>query len=250
MEYSIQGLSKLAGISTRTLRYYEEMQLLVPKRKSNGYRIYGEKEIEKLQRIMFFRELGMALQDIKDILEKNEDHKLGEMEKHLGALYLKREQLENLIVNVEKTIHQMKGEYKMSDQERFEGFQEKALRENEKMYGKEIREKYGEEIVTNSNKKWMGLTKEEYEEVQALSEEINTKLKVAFMEGDFRSPLAQEVCALHEKWLKFFWNNYSKELHLSLTQMYVEDPRFTAYYDKIATGAAIFLNKAMQVYCK
>jgi len=124
------------------------------------------------------------------------------------------------------------------------------LQDNEKHYGAEIRETYGDAVVDASNAKMMGLTPEQYEKTQALSQQINVSLKAAFQLGDPSSEAAQKVCALHKEWLKFYWNHYSKEAHLGLAQTYVEDPRFKKYYDDIAEGCAEFLRDALQIYCQ
>lgn len=250
MEYSINKLSKLAGVSTRTLRYYEEIELLSPKRiKSNDYRVYGQNEVDILQQILFFRELRVSLDEIKKIIKSKEYDATSALEEHLLALKEKRKQIETLIANVEKTIATSKGECEMNDKEKFEGFKQNLIAENEKKYGKEVREKFGNAVIDESNAKTMGLTKEQYEETQKLSEEINKLLKTAFEQGEPSSESAQKVCALHKEWLQYFWNHYSKEAHLGLAQTYVDDLRFKKYYDNIAEGCAEFLHSALKIYC-
>jgi len=250
MEYSINELSKLAGISTRTLRYYDEIGLLSPERaKSNDYRVYGQNEVDLLQQILFFRELGVSLDEIKKIVCSKEYDRTLALQEHLLALKAKREQIETLITNVEKTIVASRGGCGMNNKEKFEGFKQNLVVENEKKYGKETREKFGDDVMDDSNAKTMGLTKEQYEKREALSEEINDLLMKAFEEGDPSSELAQKVCALHRAWLEYFWKNYSKEAHLGVAQTYVDDPRFKKYYDNIAAGCAEFLYSALKIYC-
>ncbi len=251
MEYSINKLAKLAGVSTRTLRYYDEIQLLSPKRtSSNGYRVYGQKEIDLLQQIMFYRELGVPLEEIKNIIWSKDYDGITSLESHLSALKEKKEQIERLIGNVEKTIAASKGEGSMTDNEKFEGFKKKMVEDNEQQYGAEVREAYGDAVVDVSNAKLMGLTPEQHEKTQALSQQINESLKAAFEQGDPASEAAQKVCALHKEWLGYYWNHYSKEAHLGLAQTYVDDPRFKKYYDDIVEGCAEFLLDALQIYCQ
>ena len=251
MEYSINELSKLAGVSTRTLRYYDEIGLLSPERaKGNDYRVYGRNEVDLLQQILLFRELGVPLGEIKKIIWAKGYDRTSALQEHLYELRVKREQIEILITNVEKTIATSQGECVMNDKEKFEGFKQNMIVENEKKYGKEIREKFGNDVIDASNIKTMGLTKEQYEEAQKLSEEINSQLKIAFEDGDPSSELVQRVCALHKEWLEYFWNDYSKEAHLGLAQTYVDDVRFKKYYDDIEVGCAEFLHSALQIYCE
>ena len=109
MEYTINKLAKLAGLSTRTLRWYDECGLLKPQRiHTNGYRIYGQAEVDRLQQILFYRELGVALSEIGRILESEDFDTQRALEAHLQALYLKKEQLERLIANAEKSIRTMR----------------------------------------------------------------------------------------------------------------------------------------------
>ena len=138
----------------------------------------------------------------------------------------------------------------MSNKEKFKGFQQKLIDQNEKQYGKEIREKFGSDTIDASNTKLMGLTENQYAKAQELSRQISESLKTAYEQGDPTSELAQKVCALHKEWLGFFWSCYSKEAHIGLAQMYVDDSRFRKYYDEIAAGCAVFLRDAILVYCK
>jgi DNA-binding transcriptional MerR regulator len=249
MEYSISKLAKLAGVTTRTLRYYDEIGLLTPVRvSSKGYRIYGQEEVDRLQQILFYRELAVPLEEIKRILSSESFNRERELQSHLSSLIAKREQLDMLISNVEKSIKAERGEIIMSDKEKFEGFLKKLVDDNEKKYGEEIRAKYGDKSVERSNKKIIGMRKEDYEELEKLTAELNQTLKKACEEGDPASELAQKACELHKKWLCFYWTDYSKEAHKQLAETYVNDPRFTQYYENLASGCAEFLRDALDIY--
>ncbi len=252
MEYTIQKLAKLAGVSTRTLRYYDEIGLLSPVRiNSSGYRIYGEKEVDALQQILFFKELGFELSNISSIMKDDSFNRLEALHSHLGVLEQKRMQLNLLIHNVEKTIQSEKGEIKMSNKEKFEGFKKDLVKENEEKYGKEIREKYGDKTVDESNAKMMNLSPEEYQKLQDLAAEISTRLEEAV--NNHLDPKGEEglaIAALHKEWLGFTWPSYSVEAHKGLGQMYVDDERFTAYYDKNVSGCAVFLRDAISEHMK
>jgi hypothetical protein len=136
----------------------------------------------------------------------------------------------------------------MSDKQKFEGFKQKLIDENEKKYGKEIREKYGDDSVNASNAKLGNMTQEQYDEVTKLGEEIKATLAEAIKTGDPSGELAQKTAELHKRWLMFYWKEYSKEAHAGLSQMYVDDERFTAYYDADQPGAAAFLRDAIHIY--
>lgn len=251
IEYTVDKLAKMAGVSARTLRWYDECGLLKPRRiGSNGYRIYGQPEIDRLQQILFYRELGVALSEISRILSAKDFDGLAALESHFAALCVRRERLNRLIANVEKSVKAMKGEIIMSDHEKFEGFKQKLVEDNENQYGDEIRERYGKEAVERSNAKLRGMTKEQHAEMEKLSQELNQRLKAAFAQGDPSSELAMMACELHKRWLCFFWDSYSKEAHIGVARMYADDPRFTEYYDRIAPGCAVFLRDAVEIYCQ
>lgn len=249
MEYTVQKLARLAGISTRTLRYYDELGILKPARiNSSGYRIYGQSEVDQLQQILFFRELDVSLEQIKKILISESYDRAETLQEHREKLLGKRKQLDQLIANVEKTIASDERRMIMTDQEKFEGFKQNRIEENEKKYGKEIREKYGEDAVNASNKKFKEMSKEQYEEFEALGQRVQDTLEAAYKTGDPAGELAQEAADLHRQWLTFAWGTYSKEAHGGIGQMYVDDERFTAYYDKNQPGTAKFLRDAILIY--
>lgn len=249
MEYTVQKLGKLAGISTRTLRYYDEIGMLKPARiNSSGYRIYGQEEVDRLQQILFYRELGFGLEQIKQIVTSPNFDGTKALVAHREQLLDRRKQLDQLILNVEKTIAVHEGRTTMSDQEKFEGFKQKLIEENEAKYGQEIREKYGEDTVDKSNAKLKNMTQAEHEELTRLAREVMDTLAEAMAAGDPAGPLAQKAADLHRRWISFYWTEYSKEAHAGVAQMYVDDERFKAYYDAAQPGTAEFLRDAIHIY--
>lgn len=249
MEYTIKDLARMAGVSTRTLRYYDEIGVLKPARiNSSGYRIYGQTEVNRLQQVMFYRELGMSLEKIGELVTRPSFNVVEALREHREKLLEKKEQLDVLLQNVEKSIAAAEGRSKMSDQEKFEGFKQKMVEENERKYGREARQKYGDDAVNKANEKVMGMSPEQYEDVTKLAAEVMETLRAAFRTGNPSGPLAQKAADLHRQWLCYYWGSYSKEAHAGLAQMYVDDARFTKYYDQEQPGTAAFLRDAILVY--
>lgn len=249
MEYTVQKLGQMAGISSRTIRYYDEIGLLKPKRiNSSGYRIYGEREVDQLQQILFYRKLGFSLESIMEILESPGFDDLKALKEHRERLVEKRNQIDLLINNVEKTIYSKERGVKMKDKEKFKGFKKELVNENERKYGKEAREKYGDETVDKSNQMFLNMSQEEYERFQKLTEEVQNLFEQAYKEGGPDSPIAQKACEKHKEWLLFSWPSYSKEAHRGVAQMYVDDERFAAYYEKNIKGLATFMRDAIFIY--
>lgn len=249
MEYTISQLAKLAGISTRTLRYYDEINLLKPKRiNSSGYRIYSQEEVDRLQQILFFRELDVNIETILSIMNDPNFDSIKALEHHLTQLMKKRSRLDNLIESVKKTIAHEKGVIVMNNEEKFKAFKEQLIEENEQQYGKEIREKYGDDIIDKSNNKLRNLSKGDFERFRQLEVEILELLEKAVQTGDPSSPPARELAAKHKEWLTLSWPEYSEEAHRGLAEMYVSDERFKAYYDRKGPGATEFLRDAILRY--
>lgn len=246
MEYSIKELGEMASISTRTLRYYDEIDLLKPAKISKaGYRIYSDKEVDLLQQILFYKELGFDLKTIKEILKSPSFNIIDALYTHKKRLLEKRDQIDLLINNIEKTIESKERGYKMKNKDKFEGFKKELINKNEENYGAEIREKYGDDIVDKSNAKIMGMSEEKYNEFKQLEKEIIDTLNLAMDSGNPKGELAMKACELHKKWLGYTWNFYSKEAHRNLGEMYIGDERFKRHYDKNREGMAKFLRDAL-----
>lgn len=250
MEYSIKELSELAGVSARTLRYYDEIGLLKPSRVNEaGYRYYGESEVAVLQQILFCRERGFELKTIQRIIYDENFDMLNAMEEHLLALEKQKADTEALILTVKKTIQSIKGECVMSDKEKFQALKEKAVRENEEMYGAEAREKYGDEEVHTFNQKMLNMTETQWERFQELEKVILRRLEEAVEhKTEAESEAAKTIVELHKEWLCMTWKQYSVEAHKGVAMMYVADERFTKYYDRKVQGCAKLLCEAVQYW--
>ncbi|WP_455544379.1 MerR family transcriptional regulator [Intestinibacter sp.] len=246
MEYSIMHLSKMAGVSTRTLRYYDEIELLKPSKISeSGYRIYSDIEVDLLQQILFYKELGLELKTIKEILTSPSFDIMEALYSHKEGLLEKRAQLDLLINNIERTIESKERGHKMENKDKFEGFKKELIDKNEEKYGSEIRERYGDKEVDKSNAKVMGMTEERYVEFKQLEKQIIDTLSLAMDEGNPKGEKAMKACELHKKWLGYTWSFYSKEAHRNLGEMYIGDERFKKYYDSNREGMAQFLRDAL-----
>ena len=221
MEYTVKALADLAGVTPRTLRWYDRIGLLKPLRTTEaGYRLYGPAQLDRLQDILFYRELEA-----------------------------RRARLDDLILTVQRTINDIKGGTKMTDQEKFEAFKRRTVEANETAFGQEIREKYGDEEMDRANACVLALTQEEYAQWKSLGGEIHTALVTAVKAGaDPAGPEGQRIAALHRRWLSYSWESYTPQAHVGLAELYVSDPRFTAYYDREVPGCAAFLRDAVRTY--
>ena len=231
------------------MRYYDQIALLRPCRiSSSGYRIYGPEQVNRLQQVLLYRELDLPLEEIASLLDANAADPLAVLARHKENLLAKRSRLDAIIATVENTILEQKGGPVMRDQEKFEALKQGMVDENEKKYGKEIREKYGDAAIDASNQKLLAMTSEQSAQQQLLAQQILTQLTAALVEGNPAGESAKELTRLHKEWLCLHWRTYSAEAHKSLAQMYVDDPRFSAYYDPEQTGKTVFLRDAIHAH--
>ena len=252
MEYNISQLSKLSGVSARTLRYYDEINLLHPSRTNEaGYRFYGDKEVNLLQQILFYRERGLSLEKIRFILYDENFDMLKALNEHLTELENRRERLSKLIDTVKDTIASVKGEFIMRDSEKFEAFKKDIVDQYEKLYGEEAREKYGDSEVDMAVNKVLSLSKEDYEKFQTLGKKVMEALKAAVIsKASPESETGRSVASLHKEWLGYSWKDYTEQKHKGVVSLYVQDEGFKKYYDREQNGCADFLLAAVDFWAE
>lgn len=239
----VKEVADLVGISVRTLHHYDEIGLLIPEETTDsGYRIYSERNLEQLQQILFFRELGFPLKQIKAIVTSPTFDKREALEMHRQMLLEKRRKLDQLLQTVERTIRHDKGEIRMSQQEKFKGFDFST-----NPYEDEARQRWGDKAVDESNAK-MNKMKEngELEAFQNEMNEVYQKL-ASVRQEDPASEASQEAVG---KWYELLnrMGSYSPEAFKGLGQMYVDDERFTQNIDQFGEGLAVFMRDAMAIY--
>ncbi len=241
----------MTNISTRTLRYYDEINLLKPSASSeNGYRLYMPRDLDKLLQILFYKNLGLSLIEIKKIINNKDFNIELSLTETLEKYKLQRQHIDDIIKNIELSLKDIKGEIKMSNQDKFktiqefENFKDKILSDNEKKYGEEMRAKpsqYDPEMVKYSQNKVKNMSKEEFDEIENLRKDIQQLLEENANNETFDSEIAELIYNKHKQWLFFYWGKYSVETHRGVCDMYILDERFKKYYDANINGCAEFL---------
>jgi len=241
--FTVKQLSKLAGVTPRTLHHYDAIGLLKPSRVGdNGYRYYGEESLLRLQQILFYRELGIPLEDIKKIMGRRDFDVLGALHSHKDALQKQVARLNRLIGTVDNTINHLKGNNAMSNKAYFEGFSE----EEQEKYAAEAEKMYDPETVRESNRKWKAYPAARKEAILAEGNAIYTDMIAAMPKGAASS----EVQGIVERWrrhMDYFWTPKLDQL-LDLVNGYNDDPRFRANFDKMHPQLAEFFREAVKVY--
>lgn len=234
----VKEVADLVGISVRTLHHYDEIGLLTPEETTEaGYRVYSYENLETLQQILFFKELGFPLKKIKEILNRPSFDRLEALEMQHKMLLEKKNRLEKMIMTVEKTIQHSKGEIHMTNQEKFEGFDF-----SHNPYEQEARERWGDKAVDEANEKAKNVTAFDQERFNEIYRNLAA---IRHLSPDSKE--AQE--GIHE-WYQFLnkLGSYSLEMFKGLGQMYVDDVRFTKNINQFGEGLAKFMCDAMAVY--
>lgn len=244
MLYTVKKLADLAGVSVRTLHYYDEAGLLKPKsRSASGYRYYGEEAVVRLQQIMFFRELGFSLDEIGKIISRPDFDVLEALQSHRTLLAKKAERIDELLTTVDKTIKKLKGAVKMQIKEYYQGFSDEQIEK----YREEVRQRWGEKTLQESEERVIKMGKAKFTALQAEGGKIFQSISDNMPKG-YDSRVVQAQVAEWRQWLENF-HHYSDEAVLGLGRMYSQSPEFAEFFRKIHRDLPKFLTKAIEYYC-
>ena len=237
----INEVAKLTGVSARTLQYYDEIGLLIPEKLNNGYRDYSDENLDKLQKILFYRFLKFKLNDIKELLDGDIDS-LKILEQQRELILKEKEKFEIILYNIEKTIKTYKGEQTMTIEEKFNGFKKEDLNK----YEDQAIEKYGKETIEESKKRQSG--KEDI-----VAEKFNSVFRsMAEYKQDGLNIEEKEVQSKVED-LYNYMNEYafdcSIEVFSYIGKGYSQNPEFKNNIDKFGEGVAEYISKAIEIFC-
>lgn len=239
----VKEVADLVGISVRTLHHYDAIGLLSPEDTSEtGYRLYSQQDIDILQQILFFKELGFPLKRIKEIIHSPAFNQKEAFELQRNMLLEKRKRLDRMIETLDQTIAYTRGDIEMTNQDKFAGFDF-----TENPYEQEARERWGNEKVNEAKTRVTKLSKEEQKELTEQSAAIYKKLAY-LKEG---SPTSEEAQVAIKEWFDFLNDNfttYSLDAFKGLGQIYIQDERFINTIDQYGTGLAQFMCDAMAIY--
>ena len=242
--YTVHQLAEMAGVSVRTLHHYDQIGLLIPSsRTEKGYRQYAQADLLRLQQILFYKELDFPLREIGRVLDKPGFDPVAALKEHRRELGRRAERLGRLMNTIDKTILKLTEDtMTITDDELYEGFS----KEERETYTREAQERWGEEQVRQSEERARKMTKEQWQTQKTEGVEV-PKALAACMDKDPGDPEVQALIARHCATIEVFYD-VTPEIYRGLGQMYVDDPRFRANYDKYAAGLADFMKLAMEYY--
>lgn len=250
MAYKIKEVADMVGVSVRTLHHYDQIGILKPDSvTAAGYRIYTELDLERLQQVLFFKELDFSLQEIKEILDNPNFDRKHALKTHRELLIEKKKRLDQIIKSVDKTIDSIEGGKDMNNKEMFEGFDMTEIEIAKEKYADETKKKYGDsDAYKESIKKTSKYTKENWARINTISGQIYEKIVANMDKGIADVEVQKAVDELRQQITDNFYN-CTIEIFRGLGELYVYDKRFTVNIDKYKEGLAKFLSEAMYYYC-
>jgi DNA-binding transcriptional MerR regulator len=241
--YTVGKVADLSGVTIRALHHYDEIGLLSPGGRSMaGYRIYEDSDLERLQRILFYRELGFTLDEISTIVDDPRTDALGHLRRQRGLLTRRINRLRSMVDAIDYEMEARTMDIPLTSEERLEVFGEFRPED----YAGEAEQRWGDtEAYKESQRRVSSYSKEDWQRLKAEEERIRARLAAAFEAG--LSPDSEEAIAAaeaHRRHISRWFYECTYEIHRGLTEMYVSDERFRSNYDTKTPGLAAFIRDA------
>ena len=247
MKMQIKKFSELTGVSVRTLHYYDETGLLKPEYvdEHNGYRFYGEKNLERMEEILFYRELDFSLKEIAEILSSPDYNKNAALSRQKELLTIKKNRLERLIAAIENSLKGAKVmDTKVFDNTEFESAKEQYKKEAKARWGKTDAYKEFEKKTENNSE-------DKNRQINEGLENIFGEFSVLAENNEkFSDENSQKLVKKLQDYITENCYQCTNEILAGLGQMYVVDERFRNNIDRHGKGTAEFVSKAIEIYCK
>jgi MerR family transcriptional regulator, thiopeptide resistance regulator len=241
--YTVGRVAALSGVTIRTLHHYDEVGLLSPGgRSAVGYRIYEDRDLERLQRILFYRELGFTLNEISTIVDDPRTDALGHLRRQRGLLNERIERLSAMVDAIDYEMEARTMDIPLTPEERLEVFGEFRPED----YAEEAEQRWGQTAAyKESQRRVASYKREDWQRLKAEEKEIRARLAAALESG--LAPDSEEAMAAaeaHRQHINRWFYECDYEIHRRLTEMYVSDERFRSNYDTQTPGLAVFIRDA------
>lgn len=240
--YRVGEAAEVAKVTVRTLHHYDEIGLLQPSERTRaGYRLYTRRDLERLQQIRFHRELGMSLEEIREILDASGFDAQASLRGHREKLVVRIAESEALIATIDSMLAAAKGERAMSTEEMFGGFQpEEHEAEAESRWGHT-------DAWKESKRRTKGYGPDQWREIHAEHDAILRAMGERAASGV--DPSSEEAIALaerHRLHIDRWFYACSPAMHAALGSMYTADPRFIEAFDQHGDGLAVWVEAAIR----
>ena len=245
MSLTIGAVARLAGVTVRTLHHYDEIGLLRPGSRSDaGYRRYDDDDLERLQRILFYRELGFGLDEIRDVMRDGHTDATGHLRRQHAMLLDRISRLKRMAAAVEKAMEATTMGIPLTPEERLEVFGDF----DPDAHATEVEERWGDtDAYRESARRTARYTKDDWQRIKAQGQAAIEQVVGAMHAGKpADGDEAMAGAEAHRRQIDEAFYPCSYEMHVGLAEMYLADPRFTATYEKIAPGLAQYLHDAIK----
>jgi DNA-binding transcriptional MerR regulator len=242
--YSVGEVSRLARVTVRTLHHYDEIGLLRPGgRTASGYRLYEPADLDRLQRVLFYRELGFGLDEITAILDDPAADPQDHLRRQHGLLLGRIEELRRMAAAIEKTMEARKMGIDLNPQELFEVFGDF----DPKAHHAEAEERWGDTGAwRESSRRTAGYTKEDWQRIAGEQRRIQRDFAGALTSGrPADGAAAMDLAEEHRRHIDRWYYPCGHATHRGLGAMYVDDSRFAANYERLAPGLAAYVRDAI-----
>ncbi|MVO86709.1 MerR family transcriptional regulator [Streptomyces sp. p1417] len=244
MSHSVGQVAGFAGITVRTLHHYDEIGLLAPSERSHaGHRRYSDADLDRLQQILFYRELGFPLDEVATLLDDPDADPRAHLRRQHELLSARITRLQQMVTAVETAMEAKRMGINLTPEEKFEVFGD----HDPDQYAEEVERRWGDtEAYAESQRRAASYTKEDWKRLTAELDAIHARMAGLLAAGHAPdSPEAMDVAEEHRLFITARYYGCGHELHTCLGDMYVSDPRFTATYEAVRPGLAVYLRDAI-----
>ncbi|MBA1435084.1 MerR family transcriptional regulator [Bombilactobacillus bombi] len=231
--YTVAQLAELAGISPRALRYYDQINLLRPSKiDSNGYRLYNNDQVNQLQQILYFKNLGFKLAHIKAIMKAPDYNVISALKVQKKLVQEKLQYQIHILQSLDQALQFYQGEKVMTNTEKFAALKQAALIKNTQLYQDEAIKNYGKPVYNQVQKNLQKMSPAAYQQLQQVEQQLIKNLNIFHQQNlPVSSSLAATIFNDHKTWLKLLNPHYTNKYHYNLAQLYQADARFAEYYN-------------------
>jgi DNA-binding transcriptional MerR regulator len=245
MSWTVGELARLAGITVRTLHHYDRIGLVRPSgRTSAGYRSYDVRDLDRLQQVLVYRELGFPLEEVATLLDDPDADPAAHLRRQHRLLRDRLERTQAMVAAVEKEMEARQMGISLTPEERFEVFGE----HDPARYDAEVEERWGDtDAWAQSRRRTSAYTKDDWLRITAEAADVERRFAEALRDGvPADSAPALDLAEEHRQHISRWFYDCPPEMHAGLGRMYVEDARFTAHYDDVTPGLAQYVSTAVQ----
>jgi MerR family transcriptional regulator, thiopeptide resistance regulator len=244
VDYTVGRVAEIAGVTVRTLHHYDEIGLLTPgDRSSAGYRRYDDADLERLQQILLYRELGFTLEEIGAILDDPDVEARTHLRRQHGLLRERIARLQEMVAAVEYMLEAHKVGMNLTPEEKFEVFGDF----DPDAYAEEVEERWGDtDAYAESSRRTARYSKDDWLRIQQESGDLMARWLAAFDAGvPAESQQAMDLAEEHRQQITKHFYECTFEIHVGLAEMYIADPRFTKFYDDQRPDLAQYVHDAV-----